>query len=180
MMSRALLCASLFVTLAGCEGAPTKQSRVFPAGEKATAGPLTYAILDAQVARQLGSAADARSPENRFYLLRISASNTSKDIQAIPPLALIDDSGKIYSELVDGSGVPDWLGVLRKIPGNGTLLGNVLFDAPVQHYKLRLTDPDDNDEISFDLPESLVYEEMQDVDIGSPGLPSQKTSSAGR
>jgi hypothetical protein len=161
--------------LAACSSAPVKEAKVFPAGDKATAGPLVYAVLDGQVARKLGSGSDTRTPQNRFYILRLSVSNTSGDSVSVPPLTLVDDSGKSYSELVDGAGVPDWIGLVRKIPGNETLQGNVVFDAPVQHYKLRLTEPEADEDVSFDIPVSLVHEEMQNLDLGAPAIPDTST-----
>ena len=38
----------------------------------------------------------------------------------------------------------------------------MVFDAPAQHYKLRLTD-EAEDEVSVDIPLSYIHEEMKDM-----------------
>jgi hypothetical protein len=81
----------------------------------------------------------------------------------IPALTLVDDGGKTYSELGDGTNVPNWLGVIRKVGSGDTDLGNIVFDAPSKHYKLRLTDDLDASDISIDIPLSFVHEQMRDV-----------------
>src|SRR5271168_3718478 len=100
-------------------------------------------------------------PQNRFYVVQLSAFNSGSSDASIPAMTLIDDSGKTYEELTDGTGVPRWLGVLRHVAANQTETGAILFDAPANHYKLRLTDDTDADDIFVDLPLTFVNEQMK-------------------
>jgi len=149
--------------LAGCSSAPKKEARVYAAGEKATVGPLIYSIVDTQFAPVLGEDVNnQRTPQNRFVIVQISVSNSSTSDANIPLMTLIDDSGKQFPELADGTGVPRWLGVVRKVSSAQTEAGNVVFDAPAEHYRLRLTEELD-DEVSVDIPLSYIHEEQKDL-----------------
>jgi hypothetical protein len=153
--------AALFA--AGCSTGKKKESQVFPAGEKVTVGSLVYSVIDSQVLTQLGDATAVRTPRNRFYVMTISVSNSSSEEEAIPGLTLVDDAGKEYPEAADGTNVPNWLGVVRKAGGAQTEQGNILFDAPAQHYRLRLTDETDPTEFSIDIPLTYVHEQMREI-----------------
>ena len=48
--------------------------------------------------------------------------------------------------------MPDWIGVARKILPMQEQKGNVAFDAPPRHYKLRVTDETDQIVAYIDLP----------------------------
>jgi hypothetical protein len=150
--------------LAACSSSEKKDVKVFGAGEKASVGPLTYAVVDTQIFPQLGDdPTTARNPVNRFYVVQLSVSNSSNADVPIPALTLVDDSGQTYSELGDGTNVPNWLGVIRKVGSGDTELGNIVFDAPSKHYRLRLTDDLDASDVSIDIPLSFVHEQMRDV-----------------
>ena len=160
--SFALIVVALLAT--ACSSVPKKESQVFPAGEKVTVGPLVYSVIDSQVLTQLGdNPATARTPQNRFYVMTISVSNSSSEDTPVPGLTLVDDSGKEYPEAADGTNVPNWLGIVRKAGGAQTEQGNVLFDAPAQHYRLRLTDETDAKELSIDVPLTYVHEQLKEV-----------------
>lgn len=94
-------------------------------------------------------------------MVDLSVVNSSGAELPIPALTLIDDSGRNYEELIDGSGVPHWLGASRRIAANQTESGAVVFDAPAGHYKLRLTDETDAGDVFVDLPLSFAHEQMQ-------------------
>jgi hypothetical protein len=154
--------AALLAT--GCSSGAKKESQTFPAGEKVTVGPLVYNVVDNQILTQLGDdATTARTPRNRFYVMAISVSNSSSEDEPIPGLTLVDDAGKEYPEAADGTNVPNWLGVVRKVGGAQTEHGNILFDAPAQHYRLRLTDEADAREFSIDVPLTYVNEQLKQV-----------------
>ncbi|HWE49333.1 MAG TPA: DUF4352 domain-containing protein [Bryobacteraceae bacterium] len=150
--------------LAGCSSTPAKkEAKVFSAGEKATVGNLVYSVVDTQFAPVLGDdPASQRTPKDRFVVVQISVSNSGSAEANIPALTLVDDSGQTYPELGDGTGVQRWLGVIRKVGATQTESGEVLFDAPAKHYRLRLTDELD-DEVSIDIPLSYIHEEMKDM-----------------
>jgi hypothetical protein len=160
LLISSLLLSSLGV-LAGCSS--KKDVTVSPAGEKVPVGPLTYSVIDTEVLPKLGDdPATARTPKDRFYLITIAISNARNDDASIPGLNLVDDSGHEYAELADGADVPNWLGVLRKVAGNQTERGNIVFDAPAQHYKLRLTEETDPKQVFIDVPLNYLHEQLRD------------------
>ncbi len=148
------------LVLASCSGlSSSKQPLIYAAGDKATVGPLIYTLTDAQTAEQLGDDPNsARTPRNRFYLIRVNVSNSGNDDQSIPAMTLVDESGETYNEIADGTGVANWLGVVRKVSAAQTEQGYVVFDAPIKHYRLRLNDPLDGREIAIDVPVTFVRE----------------------
>lgn len=156
-----------------------RQSKIYPAGEKATVGQLTYAIIDTQFAPHLsGEGALPRIPEHRFLLIQIAVSNGGNADMPIPALSLVDDSGKAYPELPDGGGVQHWLGVVRRVGPGQTERGHVLFDAPASHMKLKLTDDGDESDIFIDVPLSFAHEQMEGNTLPSaapatPAVPVQ-------
>ena len=146
---------------------------IYAAGDKATVGPLVYNVTDTEVTQQLGDdPAKERTPQDRFFLVKVSVSNSSADDQPIPAMTLVDDAGHSYTELADGTGVPNWLGVVREVRPTQTEQGVVLFDAPTKHYRLRLNDPLDENEIAIDVPLSFVHEQLKNVDT-APGAPAE-------
>lgn len=159
----------LIVLITGCSSTPTRKSTVFSAGEKATVEHLTYSVVDTQILPRLGDDGNGRIPQNRFYIVQISASNTGNEDSTIPAMALVDDSGKTYEELTDGSGVPRWLGVIRHVAPNQSESGNIVFDAPAAHYKLKLTDETDANDVYIDIPLTFAHEQMS-VSGGGDGL----------
>jgi Domain of unknown function (DUF4352) len=91
-------------------------------------------------------------PQNRFFLVRIAVTNSGGESIASPNLSVVDDSGNSYQELSDGQGVPQWIGYIRQIAPADTLQGNLVFDIPPRHYKLRVTDEDGQQAAMIDLP----------------------------
>src|SRR5665213_1954978 len=154
----ALLCSVL--ALAACSGAPVRASKTFPTGEKATVGKLVYSVVDTQIFTRLGEEPNPRLPQNRFYVVQVSASNSGNEDASIPAMTLTDDAGKAYEELTDGTGVSRWLGVIRRVGANQTESGNIVFDAPASHYKLKLTDETDASDVYIDIPLSFAHEQM--------------------
>jgi len=82
---------------------------------------------------------------------QIIANSGVTDVLA-PSLELVDDNGEIYAELPNGEGVPHWLGVLRQAKPAEAAQGSVVFDAPARHYKLRITDENEQKTAFVDLP----------------------------
>jgi hypothetical protein len=141
---------------------PSEESKVYPAGAQVSIGPLTWNVVDSRILPRLGKdSATARFPQERFYLLQITVSNAGDTDASVPALALVDDSGKVYNELTDGSGVQDWLGLVRNVKAHDQAKGAILFDAPASHYRLRLTERYASPEISIDLPLNLSPEPSQ-------------------
>ena len=164
-----------------CSSSTTRKTTVFPAGEKAAVEQLTYSVVDSQILPRLGDEANARTPQNRFYIIQISAFNAGNSDAVIPAMALVDDSGKTYDELTDGSGIPRWLGVIRHIGPNQSESGNIVFDAPAAHYKLKLTDDTDASDVYMDIPLTFAHEQMTlDTSAGAAaGTPPATAAPAG-
>ena len=152
------------LSLAACSPSTAKKdAKIYASGEKATVGPLTYSVVDTAYMPLLGDdPSNQRTPVNRFVVVDVSVTNGGNADANIPPMTLIDDSGKTYPELGDGAGVPRWLGVVRNVGNAQTESGQVLFDAPAKHYRLRLTGELDDD-VSIDIPFTLIHEEMHDM-----------------
>jgi hypothetical protein len=162
-----MLSLSLFsMTISGCSLLSSRnQPVIFASGDKAPSGNLIYNVTDTEIARQLGDdPGPARIAHDRFYLVKVSVANSAADEQPIPAMALVDDAGRSYSELADGTGVPNWLGVVRKVGPAQTEQGYVAFDAPARHYRLRLTGPADDKEIAIDLPLIFVHDRMKSLE----------------
>ena len=115
----------------------------FSMGERVPVGQMTYVIVESTWRNQLGESFQVRSPEQRFLLLKISATNgTGKEV-SIPLLTLEGNNGQTYRELADGKKVDNWFGLLRTLSPGETQQGNILFDVPLTSYKLRLPDVSD-------------------------------------
>jgi hypothetical protein len=154
------LLLTAIAVLSGCSSSSERKSVTYAAGDKASVDKLTYSVVDSQIFPRLGDDASPRVPQNRFYVVQISVSNSGGSEAAIPAMTLIDDAGKNYDELTDGSGVERWLGVIRRVQPNQTEQGSVIFDAPAGHYKMRLTDETDASDVFVDIPLSFAHEQM--------------------
>jgi Domain of unknown function (DUF4352) len=138
---------------------------LYAAGDKATVGPLIYNVTDTEVADTLGDDPNnPRTPQDRFVMVKVSVSNSGPEEEPIPAMTLVDDGGHNYTELSDGSGVANWLGVVRKVGPTQTEQGVVVFDAPTKHYRLRLNDPLDEREVAIDVPLNFIHEQLKNVD----------------
>jgi len=164
---------SLFaLALSGCSSLARNKPVVYASGDKAVLGPLAYSVVDTDVLTQLGNdPAAARTPRNRFYLVKVSIANSSSRDLPIPGMTLVSDSGQTYGEVADGTGVPEWLGVVRSAGPFQTEEGNILFDAPAGHYRLKLTDDLDEKDVSIDIP--LTYEHQEIKSLAPPSPPEQ-------
>ena len=135
--------------------------RTFQMGERVNLPPLNYAVFEKQWATQFGTGTEARLPSTRFFLVRISATNNGSAEAFVPNMTLEDDAGNSCAELQDGSGAPNWIGYLRSVKPADTIQGNVLFDCPPKHYRLKLSNEDGKSAyvdlpLSFDAPDSSV------------------------
>jgi hypothetical protein len=140
--------------LAGCSS-----SRVAPRtvslGERVELGHIIYTVFDTQWLTHLGEGVDAKIPQNRYFLVRLSAANSGNAPVMIPAMTLEDDEGKAYNELSDGQGAPQWIGLLREVKTAEAAQGNIVFDVTPRHYKLRLTDEDAQNAVLVDIPLSI-------------------------
>ena len=132
--------AASLAFLASCSGRTGANIpiRTYQMGERIELPPLVYAVFEKQWLTQLGDGPDVRYPQNRFLLIRISATNSGSAETFVPNLTVEDDAGNSCGESSNGEGVPRWIGFLRSIKPADTLQGNVVFDCAPKHYRLKL------------------------------------------
>lgn len=160
--------AALFGLVACSRDNSPSSAKVYALGEKAEVGHLTYTAFETQWLPQIGEGTAARVPQHRFFEVRLSAANTGAADTIVPNATLVDDSGHTYEELSAGDGVPSWLGFVRRAKAGETLQGLILFDAPPQHYKLRVTDESADLTATIDIPLSFSGAPLG---VPSPDLP---------
>jgi uncharacterized protein DUF4352 len=146
-----LTAAGAAILFSGC-GEQTFPVRTYPMGEKVMIGHLSYTVFETQWLTQLGDQAAPRIPQNRFFLVRASIVNGGGSEVISPNLTVEDDQGHVYQELSNGDGVPQWIGYLRQIKPADSAQGNLVFDAPPGHYKLRVLDEDSNHAALIEIP----------------------------
>jgi len=131
----------------------------FKIGERAQVGPLIYNIIDSQWNMSLGHDAVPRIPKSRFFILNVSVVNGGGNSdQSVPTFNLVDDQGEVHPELDNGENVPDWIGLSRRVRPADTLQGNIVFDVPPKHYRLKVTEETEQKYAWIDLP----------LDFGAP------------
>jgi hypothetical protein len=155
-MRSAALVVSLFVALTSCG---SEKIHTYNMGDRVQAGPLVYAVEETHWYPTLGSDPNPRVPVNRFMVVRVNVMNNGATDSGIPTLTLIGDKGEMYNELTDGTGVASWLGVVRRIKPVISEDGNVVFDVPPEHYRLRVADEFEQIESYIDIPLNFVSDE---------------------
>jgi len=150
--------------------------RTYPMGDKVTLGHLIYTVFETQWLTQAGSAPDLRLPQNRFFLVRLSAGNSGGGDLMVPTLSVQDDKGNTYEELQNGDGIPQWIGYLRSVHPAEAAAGNLVFDCPAGHYKLKITDEDGERTAFIDIPLNFTSETP---DVPVPGSDSKKKAGEG-
>jgi len=109
-------------------------------GERITNGPMAYNVVQTTWRTQLGDVFSTRTPQNRFLLIMLSATNGGGKEVSLPFFTLEGPNGKEYREVETGDGVDNWFGLLRTLNPAETRQGNLAFDVPLTSYRLRLTD----------------------------------------
>jgi hypothetical protein len=129
----------VFLICASCnEQNSTKLS--YQMGEKVPLGPFTFNVVQTTWRTQLGEGFKVRSPQQRFLLITISATNGGGKEVTLPLFKLENERGEATTESDNSEGVPNGLGILRSVAPAETLQGALLFDVPLASYKLVLTD----------------------------------------
>jgi hypothetical protein len=163
------LLGSAVLFFSGC-AKPQETRTEFSMGERIPIGGMTYVIVESNWKNQLGDSFQVRSPQQRFFLIKISVTNgTGKEV-SIPLLTLEGNNGQTYREIADGKGVDNWFGLLRTISRGETQQGNMLFDVPLTSYKLRIPDVNNADSdryVSVQIPLRLDT----DLPLQSPIAP---------
>uniref|UniRef100_Q01YV5 DUF4352 domain-containing protein n=1 Tax=Solibacter usitatus (strain Ellin6076) TaxID=234267 RepID=Q01YV5_SOLUE len=154
--------------LASCgDGERAFPVRTYNMGEKVELGHINYQVFETQWLTHMGEGADARIPQQRFFLVRVAAINSGGSDLVVPTMTIQDDNGTVYNELSDGTGVPEWAGYLRSVKPALAARGNIIFDAPPRHYKLKITDESGERTAFIDIPLSFGAETPE---IVTPGL----------
>lgn len=150
----ALVTAAFLLAACGEPSAPVKYARM---GEALVLGNVEHTVLVADWRGSLGEGASARLPNEQFLVLRIALSNQTEAPADIASMRLIAPDGTEYEELADGSGLAEWLGLVRTLSAKQGRQGDVLFDAPRGVYKLKLTEHSaDGDEANVAMVEIPV------------------------
>lgn len=129
--------------LAGCQ--QERRTTVnFEMGERAAIGSFTYVVIENSWQTQIGEGFQARSPKDRYLILSLSVTNSGNSEISVPLLTLENSKGQSFQEMSDGTGVSNWLGILRNVGPGQTVQGRVVFDVPLSSYRLRLPDGGDS------------------------------------
>ena len=173
LLSAAVLAASLST---GCSSDEKSYPvRTYNMGERVDLGHIVYIVFETQWLTHIGDGNDARIPQNRFFLVRMQATNSLGSDVMVPNVSVVDDSGKVYNELDNGEGVPQWIGFLRNVKPAESAQGNLVFDAPPRHYKLKLSDETGDRTAYIDIPLSFGAETPE---MPTPGSASKQPETA--
>lgn len=152
----AAVIAALFLN--ACGNKPPEPVHNYPMGDRVEVGHIIYTAFETQWLTQIPQDPTPRIPQNRFFLIRISAVNSGGGDLIVPNMTIQDDNGKTYEELSNGEGVPQWIGYLRQVKPADSVQGYIVFDAPPAHYKMRVTDETDEKAALIDIPLSFGTE----------------------
>jgi hypothetical protein len=119
-------------------------------------GHIIYKVFETQWLTQIGQGADARIPQHRFFLVRLSAVNSLGTDVIVPNFSMEDDKGNTYPELSSGEGVAQYIGYLRSVKPAESVQGTTLFDAPPAHYKMKVSDETGEKTAYIDIPLSFT------------------------
>ncbi|MGA2118854.1 MAG: hypothetical protein ABSH56_29400 [Bryobacteraceae bacterium] len=163
----ALLAAAVSLLAACTEDQPAPLLvHTYAMGDRINIGHLVYQVFEAQWRPALGEDNDLRVPQNRFFILRLSATNSGSGNELVPNMTLEDEAGNAYPELKDGSKVPLWVGYLRQVAPADSIQGTVVFDVAPKRYKLRLWDEEHNNSALVEMP--LQFDDQ------NKGIPTQQ------
>ncbi|MCU1260437.1 MAG: hypothetical protein JWO80_3322 [Bryobacterales bacterium] len=152
-MAFVFLFVSLALAATGCTSL-TKGGDVgtFKIGDRAQVGWLIYNVIDTQWDVKLGLGPAPRIPKSRFFIVNMTVVNSGPTDQTIPTFNLVDDQGESHPELDNGENVPDWMGVVRKVRPAESFQGNIVFDVPPKHYRLKLTEESEQKYAWIEIP----------------------------
>ena len=159
----ALVLPALLISVA-CKRDPIPV-RSYQLGERVKVGRFVYSAFETQWLAQIGEGPEARVPQQRFFLVRMAVTNSGGDAAAAPNLSVVDDNGTAYEELSNGDGVPQWIGFLRMVGPSDTAQGNLVFDVPPRHYRLRVSDEGGQNTATIDLPLDFATPQAPDITL---------------
>jgi hypothetical protein len=171
-----LLVAGAAFYLSGCQKQTSEQIN-YQMGERITAGPMIYNVVQTIWRTQLGDVFKVRVPEHRYLLLTLAATNTGGKGLSVPFFTLEGPNREEYHELENGDGVENWFGLLRDIGPAQTKQGNIVFDAPLTSFRLRLTDggePGTEKFVWVEIPLRMDTDTSISTPLPGPGADSKK------
>jgi len=139
------IAAAVAVVLGSAACGPRKSDTVHPMGTPVIVGDLSYTVYQTEWRDELQTNMGPRKPEHRFLLVTVSITNNGPEDLTAPLLAVIDRNGRDTLELDKAEGVPQWLGLLRRVRSTQTESGVLLFDVPPGDYRLRVSSGGDVD-----------------------------------
>jgi hypothetical protein len=148
----------VFLSLLSSCGKSNNIGHSFQMGEKVTVGPLIYTVLSAEWKAEIGDGTDTMVPKERYLVVHLSITNSGGAEAGSPLTVLVDKAGKEYPELQEAKALSGWLPIFRRLSPASTEDGNVVFDAPMGIYKLKIADGGDleNEKLAYvDLPLEL-------------------------
>lgn len=160
--------------MTGCQKASTGQT-TFQPGEVIATGSLTYNVIQTTWKTELGDLLKRRTPQNRYLLISVTATNKGTQSVSLPFFTLEGEGQVSYKEVEDGNGVGNWFGVIRELGPGETRQGNLVFDVPLKSYRLRLTDggdPASEKYVWVEIPLNLDTD--VDTHLTVPTLPGQQ------
>jgi hypothetical protein len=176
-MSKSLPSLSLFALvsfvglLAGCKRQTSEQIN-YQMGERITAGPMVYNVVQTVWHTQLGDIFKVRIPDHRYLVIMLSATNSGGKSASVPFFTLEGPNHEEYRELENGTGVDNWFGLLRDIGPAQTKQGNIVFDVPLTSFRLRLTDggePGTEKYVWVEIPLRLDTDSTVSTPLPGPG-----------
>lgn len=173
LLRLAILLSALAAVLvgSGCTPKPGVAVRNYAMGEKIELGNLIYIVYDSQWLTQVGEGPGARVPENRYFLVRLSVTNSGHAEAILPNMTLMDDNGANIPELSNGDQIPGWIGYLRRVKPAESLQGVVVFDCSPRRYRLHIADDTEQRVAMVDIPLTFAAETPE---IPTPQLPGTK------
>jgi hypothetical protein len=165
-----LLVVAATAFLASCgEGDAPYPVRTYNLGDKIALGHINYQVFETQWLTQMGEGPTLRIPKHRFFLVRLSASNSGGSDVMVPNFTIEDDSANSYPELSESDGVPQYIGYLRNVKPMDSAQGNALFDCPPRHYRLKIQDETGEKTAYVDIPLTFVSETPEIPEVGGSG-----------
>jgi hypothetical protein len=162
-LSRWLAAFAVFISQMACVK-PAPRVKVYRLGEKVQVGQLIYHVFETKWLKQIGEGLQARTPSNRFLIIHLTVVNSGAQTVPVQPFTMTDESGRIYSESMEGQDVGNWLGMIRNLKPADTLEGNVVFDVGPTSYKLKLDDGSESGDV-------LLVELPLQFDSQKPTIP---------
>ncbi len=162
----AVVATATVLSSCGDSGEQPYPVHTYQMGERIVLGHIVYKVFETQWLTQIGQGPDARIPQHRFFLVRLSAVNSAGVNITVPNFSVVDDNGNTYPEQSNGEGVPQYIGFLRNVQPAESNDGNALFDAPPRHYKLKIFDETGDKTAFVDIPLSFASETPEIPEVG--------------